>query len=338
MPGAMSSSCGAGKRLCDGIKVRGADLSIGHGDDASHHLGARHSLAGEISLRGPGVMQAKLSREIGDAPPTLTAKFVEGHEARLAIMARPVKANLASDAGSGLGQGGHMLTRLAEVMDARGVQPAALARAASVDPSTLSKLTLGKRKFTREWALKLAHHLGVQPDDLMVEVGRPLPDLHHALPAAQEASTEPPSLPPRNQMPRDVPVLGTAMGANGDGAFEINQTGGVVDMVLRGPGIMHSRKVFAIYVEGDSMMPRHRPGELRYCDAGRPARTGDDVVIVLAATDAGRPPQAFLKELVRRTAAEIITRQSNPEREVRFPIERVKETIRVLTMNEVMGV
>lgn len=230
-----------------------------------------------------------------------------------------------------------MYTRLAEVMEARGVQASALARAAAEDPSTLSKLILGKRKFTREWALKFAHHLGVQPDDLMMDVGRPIPDAPIELPAAKPESRSA-DLPPRTQMPRNVPVYGTAMGANGDGAFEINQTGGGVDMVLRGPGIMHARKVFAIYVEGDSMAPRHRPGELRYCDAGRPARSGDDVVIVVAATEPGRPPQAFLKELVRRTASEIITRQSNPERELRFPAAQVKEVIRVLTMNEVMGV
>jgi phage repressor protein C with HTH and peptisase S24 domain len=230
-----------------------------------------------------------------------------------------------------------MLTRLAEVMDARGVQPAALARASGMDPSTLSKLVLGKRKFTREWALKLAHHLGVQPDELMMEVGRPVPDIAFELPAAKAAAA-PEALPPRAQMPRDVPVYGTAMGANGDGAFELNQTGGIVDMVLRGPGVAHSRNVFAIYVEGESMTPRHRPGELRYCDPGRTPRSGDDVVIVLAAAEPGRPPQAFLKELVRRTATEIITRQSAPERELRFPVDRVKQVIRVLTMNEVMGV
>lgn len=139
-------------------------------------------------------------------------------------------------------------------------------------------------------------------------------------------------------MPRDVPVLGTAMGANGEGAFELNQTGGVVDMVLRGPGIANSRKVFAIYVEGDSMLPRHRPGELRYCDPGRPPRSGDDVVVVLAAKDPGRAPQAFLKELVRRGATEIVLRQFNPDRELRFPLDQVQQVIRVLTMNEVMGI
>lgn len=139
-------------------------------------------------------------------------------------------------------------------------------------------------------------------------------------------------------MPRDVPVLGTAMGGNGEGAFEINQTGGIVDMVLRGPGIANSRKVFAIYVEGDSMAPRHEPGELRYCDPSRPPRIGDDVVIVLAVQEPGKPPQSYLKRLVRRSASEIVAEQFNPAKEVRFPTDQVQQVIRVLTTNEVMGV
>lgn len=154
---------------------------------------------------------------------------------------------------------------------------------------------------------------------------------------AAAGGAAPPS-PSRAEMPRDVPVLGTAMGANGEGAFELNQTGGVVDMVLRGPGIANSRKVFAIYVEGDSMSPRHEPGELRYCDPSRPPRIGDDVVIVMAAKEAGKPPQSYLKRLVRRTASEIIAWQFNPEKEVRFPTDQVQQVIRVLTTNEVMGV
>lgn len=221
-----------------------------------------------------------------------------------------------------------------------GLTPSDLARRAGLAPSTLTRFlhspgtnqllsgrTLGK--LTAYVQAASPSHLPAPPKP-KVELPLPLQGTD-GLQAA-------PSLPPRHTMPRDVPVLGTARGANGEGAFELNQTGGVIDRVLRGPGIANSIAAFAIFVEGESMEPRHRPGELRFCDPNRPARIGDDIVLVMDPDEVGRPPQAFLKELVRRTASEIITRQTNPEKEVRFPAERVRQVIRVLTVNEVMGV
>ena len=284
-------------------------------------------------------MKTKLPAQLTNRPTFCNAKLVEGHEASLAICGHLVKVISARDERPRIGQIGQMSSRLAEIMDERGAQAAALARASGIDASTLSKLVTGKRKMAHHWALKLAPHLKVEPDDLMVQIGRPIPSaqIDPKLTDAGLAATIPP-LPPRDQMPRDVPVMGTAMGANGEGAFELNQVGGIVDMVLRGPGIANSRKVFAIYVEGESMWPRFRPGALLYCDPSRPPRIGDDVVIVMAAVDPGKPPQAYLKELVRRSASEIVARQFNPDKELRFPTDQVQQVIRVLTMNEVMGI
>lgn len=282
-------------------------------------------------------MKTEAFCQVAHGPALGASKFVKRHKAKLATFGHAVKAISASDQPPRFGQSGQMPSRLDEIMQARGVNAAALARVTGTDPSTLSKLVTGKRKMAHHWAEKFAPHLRVAPDDLMVQIGRPIP-AGDADPSLTAEDIAPPSLPTRAEMPRDVPVLGTAMGANGEGAFELNQTGGVVDMVLRGPGIANSRKVFAIYVEGDSMSPRHEPGELRYCDPSRPPRIGDDVVIVMAAKEAGKPPQSYLKRLVRRTASEIVTLQFNPEKEVRFPTDQVQQVIRVLTTNEVMGV
>ena len=222
-----------------------------------------------------------------------------------------------------------------------GLTPSDLARRAGLAPSTLTRFlhspaanqllsgrTLGKLTAY----VQAASHGSLPPPPAKPKVELPL-----AL-QGTEGLQAAPSLPARNMMPRDVPVLGTARGANGEGAFELNQTGGVIDRVLRGPGIANSVAAFAIFVEGESMEPRHRPGELRFCDPNRPVRVGDDIVVVMEPDETGRPPQAFLKELVRRTASEIITRQTNPEKEVRFATDRVRQVIRVLTVNEVMGV
>lgn len=69
-----------------------------------------------------------------------------------------------------------MSSRLDEIMHAKGVNAAALARVTGTDPSTLSKLVTGKRKMALHWAQKFAPHLQVTADDLMVQIGRPIPE------------------------------------------------------------------------------------------------------------------------------------------------------------------
>lgn len=207
---------------------------------------------------------------------------------------------------------------LAEALEKTGLDPTNLARLIGVSPSTLTRVrnkdpkhTLGGRTL-----LKLAAVIGG-------EIEAPGP-------------REPPRLPPSHEMPRDIPVYGTAMGANGDGAFTINLMG-EVDRARRGPGIMNSRGVFAIYVEGESMAPRFEPGELVYLDENRPIRVGDDVVLVVESPMKGEPPRSYLKRLVRRTADRWICEQFNPPKTVEFDVASLKGSFRVLRLHEVMG-
>lgn len=171
---------------------------------------------------------------------------------------------------------------------------------------------------------RLAPVLGVSPDALRE---RPKAGASVSAPAVMP----PPS--PRN-LPRDVPVMGTAMG--GDGSFLLNQ-GDPIDMVRRGPGIAQSRTVFAIYVEGESMSPRFDPGDLIYLDPARPVRIGDDVVLVMASENAADPPLSYLKRLVRRTADRVIAEQFNPAQRIEYPTRNLKQMVRVLKLAEVMG-
>lgn len=67
-------------------------------------------------------------------------------------------------------------------------------------------------------------------------------------------------LPPQLlDMPKDVPVYGTAYGGQG-GDFELN--GQLIDHARRPPSIASSKTVFCVYVQGDSMAP-WRPSEAR---------------------------------------------------------------------------
>jgi phage repressor protein C with HTH and peptisase S24 domain len=131
-----------------------------------------------------------------------------------------------------------------------------------------------------------------------------------------------------------VPVHGTVVGG-AEGDFEMN--GAVVDYVRRPPGIAGTRDVFALYVTGDSMEPRYRPGDLVYVNPARPPRSGDDVVIeLLPAAGSGAGP-AFVKTLRARAPAAWICEQYNPPRQLEYPLERVRQVLRIMTLTELLG-
>lgn len=224
------------------------------------------------------------------------------------------------------------MTKLAELRAAAGLSLEEVAARAKTTRQQIHKLERGERRMTPEWAQRLGPIFGAGWHELL--------GLPPALPGMDITPTpdsrHPPALPQRHEMPRDVPVFGTAMGANGEGAFTINLTG-QVDTVRRGPGIANSRGVFAIYVEGESMVPRFQPGELVYLDKHRPIRIGDDVVLVVASPRTGDEPRSYLKRLVRRTADRWICEQFNPPKTVEFEVAALKDKFRVLTLNEVMG-
>ncbi len=139
----------------------------------------------------------------------------------------------------------------------------------------------------------------------------------------------------------DVPVYGTAMGGDGDEDFNLN--GDVVNYVRRPHGIAKMRGVFAIYVQGDSMSPRHRAGELRYATSAQSPGIGDDIILEIfdnfgSHGDNSEPySRGILKELVRRTSTSYVVRQHNPEREFTIDRSRIKRVFRVLTLNDLLG-
>lgn len=224
---------------------------------------------------------------------------------------------------------------LAEAMDRAGIKARPLAEKAGLGQTAVRDFLTGRSKFPRyETIVALAEALGTTADFLLgqKEKGRSLEAKRTELaqPTVSTATLN------RAELPRDVPVMGTAMGANGDGAFVLNQ-GDPVDFARRGPGIAQNRKVFAVYVEGDSMVPRYEPGELIYLDPARPVRIGDDVLLEVAHPVQGEPPRTYLKRLVRRTADRVVVEQFNPAKQLEFPVGATTRIVRVLRLSEIMG-
>ncbi|ESW88715.1 helix-turn-helix transcriptional regulator [Mesorhizobium sp. C280B] len=133
--------------------------------------------------------------------------------------------------------------------------------------------------------------------------------------------------------PMDIQLLGTAVGGD-DGDFTFN--GQPAGYVQRPPGIRHLRNVFALHVLSDSMVPRYEPGEMIYC-GGREALPGDHVVIETLPEENEQNGKAFIKKLVKRTAAELIVEQYNPPKTLSFNRYAIKNVFRVIPLKELLG-
>ncbi len=125
-----------------------------------------------------------------------------------------------------------------------------------------------------------------------------------------------------------IPVYGRAQGGP-DGKFEFN--GEVMGWEPRPPKLQGVRGVYAVYIDGESMYPRYKPGETVVAHPGRPIARGDDVVVQVAPDEEGEAPLGYVKELVSFNSKELVVKQFNPSIEIRFPRERVISVHRIVS-------
>ena len=153
--------------------------------------------------------------------------------------------------------------------------------------------------------------------------------------------------PPFQLWPKDIPVWGTAIGSemsiNGVRVEQTSlETFDIVEMVRRPPSQAGNAKLYALYVAGSSMEPRHEPGDLVYVDPRRAPQIGDDVVVQLRDGNGHdgdeRVTCALIKRLVRRTADGVELEQYNPP--ARFVVEKkhISAMHRVVRLSELATV
>ncbi|MDP6475943.1 MAG: S24 family peptidase [Alphaproteobacteria bacterium] len=237
---------------------------------------------------------------------------------------------------------------LFEVLAARGLTVSAVARAAAISEGTLRAYrdTEGRGLNTRTLH-KVIAAIGrlsgspappelappelsggeiIFPAGASPAAGLAPPGL--ASPAAREytaAELVAPSAP-------RIPVRGTAQGGP-RGAFVL--TGDDIDYVRCPPRLATAQGIYALFIEGDSMSPRYEPGELIFVSPRRPARIGDDVVILCR--DGDGEQNAYIKRLLRRGGDEIIAGQFNPALEIRFLAGEIETIHLVLRMANLYG-
>jgi phage repressor protein C with HTH and peptisase S24 domain len=146
-----------------------------------------------------------------------------------------------------------------------------------------------------------------------------------------------PSPPPTEKQEKDpgVPVLGTSIaGSNGD--FQMNN--GEIGRVRETPvGLRGKRDVFGVWVEGDSMKPWKRPGQLVLLDPHKRPQNGDHVVVELKATPPDEDHPALLKLLVARAGSKVRLRQYNPDRTFEVDARKIHKLHRVMELEEIIG-
>lgn len=138
-------------------------------------------------------------------------------------------------------------------------------------------------------------------------------------------------------LPHDLRVLGVAAcGKHEDGDFILN--GDTVQHIKRPSILIGVKDAFAVYLMGDSMLPKYKPGKKVYVHTAQPPQIGDDVLVELyPETESDPAGQAMVKELVARTPTKIRLKQHNPpDDRIEIERKRVKHIYRIVPYDELL--
>lgn len=124
-----------------------------------------------------------------------------------------------------------------------------------------------------------------------------------------------------------LPIVGGARG--GDGGQIFFDQGTPMGFVPRPPGLLGVKDAFAVYVVGDSMLPKFEPGSIVHCNPHLPVTAGKFVVVQLD------EQRAIVKQFVRKDDREIVLREFHPHpEELRFAVADVLAMYRVVSSQE----
>ena len=201
-----------------------------------------------------------------------------------------------------------------------------LARLVSTTAAQISKLEKGERRLTVDWMARLAPPLGIQMADLLSPVPPSPPSKEPPLNALLPGGDASFAGFPISGEPRDfIPVRSAGRGGIEQEMFLQD---GPIDYIRRPPSLAQVRDAYAIYVVGDSMQPRFRPGQLLHVNPFKPPQSGSGVVVTKASG------AVLIKEFVRQDAHSVYLRQYNPADTFFYNIDEISAVHMVVGLQE----
>lgn len=122
-------------------------------------------------------------------------------------------------------------------------------------------------------------------------------------------------------------ILGMAEGGP-DGWSLFN--GDLIETVPMPANLVGVKGAYGVYVVGDSMSPRYRPGEIAHIHPHKPLTIGAYVLVQKRPKAPGEPPLAVIKELVRRSGSKIVLAQINPPKTFELRTDEIVSIHRVV--------
>jgi len=235
-----------------------------------------------------------------------------------------------------------------------GMTQAQLAAATGVGVPQVSKWEGGKVDIPLSRLHQLAEVLATTVDDLVSEeMGEIIQRLvdegrrQSSTEIAANAVVVPMEGASMERMQPNLPIYGTALGApreiDGEAIEQVTLNRGEVLEYVKRPVLLNGNTLaYGLRVEGYSMEPRHRDGEMLIVDPSARVRIGDDVVVYLRPPtpeeDDGETARAVLvKRMVRRSSGYYELEQYQPAKTFRINSSDVLRVDRVVPWQELLG-
>lgn len=235
--------------------------------------------------------------------------------------------------------------RIREHRRRRGLSQDALAVMLESTATTISNLEHGKIQLTEQWMRRLGAALDVAPSELTMDgLSAPAAKWRAPLPGQGQPSGPADDAAAARGVGQDaLPLFAATPDPDGNRTISVDWSR-PVEHVRRPPGMAGAGSAYCLYMHGDAMQPRFVHGERVYVSPDRPAREGDDVV-VLVRDIAGTPRKgdpipsaAYIRRLVDRAPAGLTLAQFNPAIDIIVPADRVAAIHRIYPTAELLGI
>lgn len=110
--------------------------------------------------------------------------------------------------------------------------------------------------------------------------------------------------------------------------------GDVIQTTPRPANLAGVPDAYAVYISGDSMVPRYHPGELAHIHPWKPVTVGSYVLVQKKPKAPGEAPQAVIKRLAKRSGSKIVLEQFNPPKLFEIKTEEIVSMHRVVGSGE----